>query len=510
MENTFYNIEHAAITFGNEEDVKNLLQEDSPVTYHSLAESLKDDLDSIYQPDGLVDNIIIYDMDGYYYRFRGELGNTSCDRIAILLSQTDQNHLELELTYDTYIAYVSDIYDHDVQIGYLVFLIQTTELVELFENYDEMDYIQVALMANGEIIASNSTDSDTLDISTLKNSSEIYTSKQISYTDFEIIVTTKTNFISRTQEIFILIMMVAILIFLGIIIIFYRLLNKAFFKPMITVIDNVKGVSYENAEHRLTHTGQEDFDKLIDEVNSMLVQLDDNARTMLDMQYQTQNALIEKQQLDIDFLKRQINVHFIVNTIAAIKRLNEIGDNEKAGTMCNSLAHILRYANNAQDYINALEEFYILEMYIDIMKMKYTHSITCIYEMDGDADELMLPRMLLQPLVENAVVHGVALVEKGTIIIKANVIKGELIITIQDNGVGMDMETLEKIRYQLSGAQYQQFSEKGIEHIALINIQRRIVYIFGDEYGLKIDSVKGEGTTVRLNLPVLYIDDFDE
>lgn len=510
MENTFYSIENAAISFSTNEDVKNLLLEENSLVYHSLALSLKETLDSIYPSDGLVDDIIIYDMDAHYYRFRGTLGNTSCDRVATLLSRTDYHYLPLELTDADYIAYVSDIYDDNTQIGYLVFLIQSSTLVELFENYDQMDAIQVALAANDEIIVSNTYGPEDIELSTLEATAEIYSEKQISYTDFQIIVTTKDDFISQTQMNFIFMMIVAIATFLIIIALFYRMLNRTFFKPMIVVIDNVKNITNNDLEHRLALTEQPDFDKLILEINSMLTQLDDNSRTMLAMQYQTQHALIEKQQLDIDFLKKQINVHFIVNTIAAIKRLNEIGDNDKAGQMCTSLAHILRYANNAQDYISAIEELHILEMYIDIMKIKYPHPILIVYEIDSSTDELMLPRMLLQPLIENAMVHGVALVEDGMIIINAQIIEDEFIITIQDNGVGMNVETLEKIRYQLQGAQYQQFAEKGIEHIALNNIQRRIAFIFGDSYGLTIDSIEEKGTTVRLNLPLLYIEDFDD
>lgn len=507
MENTFYNLEHTAITFTNNDEVKALLLEEDPLTYHDMAEDLIEDLNVVYQADGLVNDIIIYDMDGQYYRFRGTLGNASCDRISVLLSQTTYNHLELELTTDNYIAYVSDIYDEDTQIGYLVFLIQTSKLIELFENYDQADSIQVALLANGHVIASSTPDMDNLDISALEDTAEVYSTKQISYTDFEIVVATKNGFISQTRNNFMFLMMIAIIVFLAIFFVFYYLLNTRFFKPMISVIDNVKEITYDEREHRLTLTGEADFDKLIHEINSMLEQLDDNAQTMLNMQYQTQNALIEKQQLDIEFLKKQINVHFVVNTIAAIKRLSETGDNEKAGDMCNSLAHILRYANNSQDYISAIEELHILEMYIDIMKMKYSHSITCLYEIDSDTDELLIPRMILQPLIENAMVHGVALVEQGTIIIKMQVTEDELLITIQDNGVGMDSVSLAKIHNQLKLAQHQRFSEKGIEHIALINIQRRIAFTFGDHFGLTIDSIKKEGTTVRLNLPLLYVED---
>ncbi|MFI3177814.1 MAG: histidine kinase [Eubacteriales bacterium] len=510
IENTFDNLEYAAITFSNNASVKSLLVEEDALTYHRLAEELKADLNSLYQSDGLVNNIILYDTNAHYYRFRGTLGNTYCDRIAILLSQTNQNHLALELANDSYIAYVSDIYNGGTQLGSLVFLIQTSDLVDLFENFDNRDSIQVLLLANSQVIASNIPDGDIIDIDTLEKDSEVYTKKQIGYTEFEIIVTTKNDFISQTRESFVLFMMIAILALLAIITLFYQQLNKIFFKPMITVIDNVKSVTSDNNDHLIDLTGESDFDKLITEVNSMIEQLDDNAKTLLHMQYQTQNALIEKQQLDIDFLKKQINVHFIVNTIAAIKRLNELGDNKKSGEMCTSLALILRYANNAQDYINAVEELHILELYIDIMKLKYANSITCVYELDSETDDLMLPRMLLQPIIENALVHGTALVEQGVLIIKTQVIDQELIITIQDNGVGMSPDTLEALRYQLKLSRYQPFSEKGIEHIALINIQRRLSFIFGDAYELVIDSVEGEGTTVRMNLPLLHVDDFDE
>lgn len=507
MEDVFLNLEYISVSFSNNEEVQDMLLEEDIVAYHEKASSVKGVLNSIYQADGLVDNILIYDMDFHYYRLRGELGNTSCDRIGVLLTKQENNYIMVELIADDYIAYINNIYDGSEQIGYIVFLIETEVLEQLFEAYDSMESIQIAIVSDDTILATNTEEITEKTVTQVEEECTFYINHQIGYTPFQVMVTDKDEFIWTMKINFFVLIFILCFVLLGFILFFYKFLNKTFFRPIINVIENVENIILDNEMKKIKLTGEKEFDLLVSEINSMIDTLDDNARTMLEMQYEQQISEIEQQKMEIDFLKKQINVHFTVNTINVIRRLNELGDNEKVGEICNALSNLLRYANGAGDYVEGAEELHVIEEYLDIMHGRQNKNFTWKFDIEEQVFDLLLPKMLLQPIVENAFTHGIELVENGNIEITAKVIENKLVITVFDNGVGMSECVLAELQDKIQHAKSIKIIHKGLEHIALINIQKRVEFFCGEHYGLAVSSVENEGTKVVLTLPILENED---
>ena len=200
-------------------------------------------------------------------------------------------------------------------------------------------------------------------------------------------------------------------------------------------------------------------------------------------------------QAEIHALQSQINPHFLFNTLNSINRTVMLGRREQALTMLDSLSVLLRY-NLADAQMPALlgEELGITEEYLKIQKMRFSSRLNVDVRHDRKLEQAVtLPRFTLQPLVENAVIHGLEPKEEGgTLILDVRKTGNYIRIRICDNGMGMEKERLERIRRRLS--------EKQPERIGVWNIWQRLSLYTGRDDSLKIMSKKGAGTIVSIYL----------
>ena len=176
-------------------------------------------------------------------------------------------------------------------------------------------------------------------------------------------------------------------------------------------------------------------------------------------------------------------------------------DKETASDTCDELAALLRYANAGEDRIPLSEELYVIGQYVAIMRTRYPGMIEIDIPEEEGFEEIMIPRMLLQPVVENAIVHGLS-GSKGKISINVNLNNEDLYIKVSDNGKGMDEDKLAELIKDIRSADAPEVKEsEELHHIALQNIERRIKTQCGEKYGIDISSRTGEGTCVTLHLP---------
>jgi sensor histidine kinase YesM len=216
---------------------------------------------------------------------------------------------------------------------------------------------------------------------------------------------------------------------------------------------------------------------------------------------QVKDLQIKKEENYLFLLKKQINAHFTVNTLSAVRTLIKKGELEEAGEISDGLSFLLRYANAGEENIDLMEELFTLDRYAGIMKIRYPGKFKLLIEPDEECENVCIPRMLLQPILENAIVHGLAS-NSGTIRILASA--GEdTVIKIMDTGCGIEKEALKELNLKLDSAASDDEIDDGIEEHgkALINIQKRIYMLFGEGYGVTVESVVDEWTTVTVTLP---------
>lgn len=213
----------------------------------------------------------------------------------------------------------------------------------------------------------------------------------------------------------------------------------------------------------------------------------------------------EKRKLEIKSLQNQINPHFLYNTLDSIIWMAEGGNNKEVVIMTSSLARLLRQnISNEEEIITIENEIQSVSSYLTIQKMRYKDQLRYIIDVDPEINHYKIVKLTLQPFVENAIYHGIKYREtKGTIIIKGRKKENCILIQIIDNGIGMNLETLNHLFDK---------KETSIGHtgIAIENVNRRLKLYYGNEYSLQFESKEGKGTVVSITLPRREGDPVDE
>lgn len=212
---------------------------------------------------------------------------------------------------------------------------------------------------------------------------------------------------------------------------------------------------------------------------------------------------MQARELEIRALQNQINAHFIYNVLEAIKMMGEINERYDIADALTSLGKLLRYSMKWESGTVRLErELDYIENYIALMNLRFDYVIGLDFDIQEELLYQQLPKISLQPIVENAVVHGAAaLAADTTISIRGEIDKANAryAIHITDEGKGMDAESLEYVRRQISGEEPKTSSSGN--GIGLHNVHERICRSFGPEFGLRVSSQPGRGTTVTVMLP---------
>ena len=152
--------------------------------------------------------------------------------------------------------------------------------------------------------------------------------------------------------------------------------------------------------------------------------------------------------------------------------------------------------SNPNEFVMIREEFRVLRQYVEIQKFRYDDGFQVIFECDEGVEEKKIPKLLIQPLLENAIFHGVEFKRgEGLIIITARAYDGGVAVTVEDNGMGIAFEIIEKIN------RGERMGEKA--HVGIVNVKERKQLNFGGNYGMKIESVQWKGTKIILNLPAV-------
>lgn len=210
-----------------------------------------------------------------------------------------------------------------------------------------------------------------------------------------------------------------------------------------------------------------------------------------------ENRLREEQRYaeELKALQSEINPHFLLNTVNTIRFMADLARFDSIRDMAADLMEILRcmLRTPAERYTLA-DEAKILEAYIHIMEVRYSGSFSFRCAFSPESLACRLPKLLLQPLVENALLHGLEGCEDGEVSLSGRTEDGVLYLSVCDNGVGMDPERLAAC---LSGPG----EGKAGSSIGLANVQRRILLQYGAPYGLWVDSAPGRGTCISITLP---------
>ncbi len=241
-----------------------------------------------------------------------------------------------------------------------------------------------------------------------------------------------------------------------------------------------------------------------------LKQMEELVERYIEIKVRNNNLKIFSKQTELTALQSQINPHFLYNTLDTIRGQAMIDDNVEVANMIESLSSFFRYSISRKGgEVPLRDELNNIRNYMKILQYRFQNRFKMeiiIDEEDIQAFDFYVPKLILQPIVENAVIHGLEEKEcDGNITIEIAV-ADELIITISDNGKGLTLDELDRLNEQINPTQFVLEEGNKIEGastgIALPNISKRIKLLYGKKYGLSIYSSIGCGTDVEIVLPV--------
>ena len=232
------------------------------------------------------------------------------------------------------------------------------------------------------------------------------------------------------------------------------------------------------------------------EIGSLTKSFDVMTHKIQELMEQNVHEQEEKRKSELKALQSQINPHFLYNTLDSIIWMAEGKKNEEVVLMTASLARLLRQSiSNEDEVVPIANEVEYARGYLTIQKMRYKDKLEFQIDVDSSILHIPLIKLVLQPIIENAIYHGLKYKEsKGLLIVKGFMKDGNAVLQVIDDGVGMDEETLahiydrHKVNYHSNG-------------VGVYNVQKRLKLYYGDDYGITYESEKGKGTTATITIP---------
>jgi len=289
------------------------------------------------------------------------------------------------------------------------------------------------------------------------------------------------------------ILFVIFVIFNLLFILYCKTFFKDILKPIKELIKKMKG----------TKDGRLDE---ITNINSNLEEINELGSNYNKMIYDIKRLMVERDlkerersKEEIKVLQAQINPHFIYNTLNVIKLMAMISKAESIRKVTDSFMKLLSATFRSEStFITVREELEYLDNYADIMKVRFGDDFNIVVNVEEELKELYIIKLILQPIVENAIMHGINEIEgEKNIVISGYIEEENLIFQVEDNGIGMTEDEIKNV------FTIKEKSNTSFNHIGINNIESRIRLNCGQGYGLKIESEKNKFTRVKLILPIL-------
>lgn len=284
-------------------------------------------------------------------------------------------------------------------------------------------------------------------------------------------------------------LIIALLLFAAALLLAY-LLSDAITRPITALEKSMKEVEKGNFEHAaLEVCAENEVGRLSQSFNIMTEEIQN-------LMEQSRHEQRIKRKYELKALQAQINPHFLYNTLDSIIWMAEWGKTQEVVQMTSSLARLLRRSiSNEREVVTVAEEVEYTQDYLTIQKMRYKDKLEYEILVEQEISQEGIVKLILQPLVENAIYHGIKYKEgKGMIRIRGFRQEDRIVLQVEDDGSGMDEETLTHIFEKHT-------KDTKSNGVGLKNVNERLQLYYGTEYGLKYESKIGEGTTATVILP---------
>lgn len=403
--------------------------------------------------------------------------------------------------------------------GYIIFLVKDSTISSLFQDNmppdsDSSFYIlnnnnEILLSSNKEFIYSSFINNSNLQIvknewtrlnnngfivnnkSNVDSAETVYSMTTIKNIQWKVIDAIPLKVLLKEQQIFnrtfIICFLCAFIAFFILALIFSRSITKPILK-LTNIMQNVTEDAYATT---VIPNNSDEIGILYKGYNSLIEQTQELLTTI----YEEQEA---KNDFKFKLVQAQINPHFLYNTLEMIKSMIDLNMNEESSEAITALAIFYRLSlNKGSDIITIEKEIDIVQQYMYIEKLRHTEYFDYKIIHTDSINKYIIPKLTLQPILENAIIHGVVEKESvGTIILRTTETEDKIFFSIEDNGPGIQEVELKNLISTIEDA-----PQPDLTSFGLSNINRRIKLLFGKEYGLSISSIPGQYTSVTLTIP---------
>lgn len=416
---------------------------------------------------------------------------------------------------------IYDINDIKKEIGLLVFKVNEQYITEVLNNYmtnarqnvylygsdgrEVFSYAPIEINSGKPLIdlVSSNSDSGATEIKT-GNDTIYLLYNTIMPDNWKLVMGISFNILLkdvRDRARFILILCIATL---PICLLLVNFLYSDIVKPINLLVRRMHQIEKGDIGATIENNRGDEFGYMNKTFNRMSLEIKNLINTVYKKQIATKDA-------EIKALQAQMNPHFLYNTLDSINWKAKINGVEEISEMVSALSSIIEANLNRKNekFIRLDREIEYISNYYLLLKKRYGKKINLVLEVQQETLPGIIPKLIIQPIIENAVYHGLEMkIGNGTINLKTSLDGGILLIEVTDDGTGIDEATLERLNTSLAEQGRDASADTDTEEgalisagIGIINVHKRIRLIYGDEYGLAISSKAGAGTTVKIRLP---------
>lgn len=365
--------------------------------------------------------------------------------------------------------------DHEAvkleELGYIIILLN---LKTFFDTNNLPEYINIYDRSNNSLRLNNTSQDSPLikrNINVIGGTITGYQNKQVFYKSIFSIIKTNSLFFFLT---------------ISILLTLYSLVISNIVSTHDRMINYINGNITE-----ISTSGYKEAEIIGKTLGSMTETINQLSSRLAEQKINTQKA-------ELNFLINQINPHFLYNTLESIKGIASSYNVTEISEITYALGSMFKYSLDSSPIVNLEDEMLLVKNYLEIQQLRFSNRFKYCIETRRELNKCQIPKMILQPIVENSIIHGLENMESnGRLYLKVEKNNSSLTITVKDNGEGIKPDKLEQIRQKM-----QKKDEKDNKSIGLINVHRRLVLSYGSGYGLFIESHENNGTTVIISIPL--------
>lgn len=321
--------------------------------------------------------------------------------------------------------------------------------------------------------------------------------KTLKTTGWKLVATMPVSEITGRSNVFnnvagVVVIIITLIIFMLAVFLIFAFLAESMTKRIKQLVSIMRKDGIENLDESI-NIRDGDINVLEKSVDSMM-------QTVHNLMKESYQAKMHEREAQLKALQAQINPHFLYNTLDTINWMAIRINAEDISQMVDSLAKYFRLSlNKGRDIVTVADELSLAQVYLEIQKMRFVDSFTVEFDVEDEVKQYCMPKLVLQPIIENALLHGIQKKRdrKGSLKIEARKLDKDILLIVIDDGVGMEPEKAESL---LSGnLQQSEPNSKGSSY-GLYNVNERIKLFSGEGYGIRIITEKDKGTRVEIKL----------